>query len=369
MSITISRPTNVEFSRSLPANVPFVTKYTGFSRIKAIAFEALPLVAMVSPQFAYAGNFAGLTINSITDLRAGRKTVAVVGAAFAAGFYAKPLETSQLMHSISAIKNAASALKQLYNKHFIEAGKSILKSGSSVAFVGALATGNPQMVAISLVAQTAFSLHRAYQFHQKGREYETMINAAIAGFNGFTAYNLRSDLLVPSEKYEAAFVELKNWAFEKQSQVVNAVSQFSITKAKEWAAVQVSSCKTTLEGLKVEDMKSWALDNVNKFAALLKASLNDLFQTIDLNDDQELVDLFDADIGTINQEIVRSEKIKKALQEKDFSVEEDYYDETWTVVHLFLVYAKLVTTSKKFEILEDNWNQILENLQSHISFE
>lgn len=235
--MTIYFPTNVEFSRNLPANNLKIQKAPGSYRIAQVAFEALPLVSMYSPKLGFAGNIAGLALRDASNLKKGHKLSALTGAIYATVLCAKPLETAQVTYAVSAIVDIAKGVQQLYNKQFSNAGKSLLSIGFNIIYLGALATANPQMIAISVVAQAAFSLHRAYQYNQKGLIVEALINTVISGFNGVTAYNLRSDIFVPKERYQAAFVELKDWALEKQTQIAQAISQFNIAEAKDWVVI------------------------------------------------------------------------------------------------------------------------------------
>lgn len=290
--------TNMQYSRSLPVNIlpipvvdpkaanvknikkkgavkvlPTTPVSDAIERAGRIAFEALPLVSMVSPQLAFAGNFAGLSVRTLISLKNNNKFEALVITASAVSFYARPLLTAQVLHGASGVINLGKAVQELCTKQFAAAGKSLLLSAYSIVYVGVLTTANPQLIAISLVAQAVFSFARAYQFG-KDSKYEAAINATIGSLTAFAAYDRRADLLVPSEKYQAAFIEFKDAVVSKANEVIATLSQIEVTN-------HVNTAKATLQNIKFEDVKGWVQENVNLATEFVKTSFKNTFQVIE----------------------------------------------------------------------------------------
>lgn len=293
---------NIHTSRSLPENVPGLHHTWGARRIVTIAYEALPLVSMISPQLAYKGNLAGLTIAALGSLKNNHKLYAILTAATAYAFYVNPMDTSQVLHSASGVVSVANSISYLAQGNFKQASYSLLKAGSEIVYVGVLATGNPQFVAISLVAQAVSSFNRASYYCSQGRNVEALTNFAIGQIAAFTAYDQRANLFVPAAKYEAAFTEMKVWATKKTNQLVDTASQITakdvqkwssqyteICKAKlsnvtaqdikDWTVQKTEACKTTLSNITFHDVKDWSLAQLDKFVATFNAALKDLYQS------------------------------------------------------------------------------------------
>lgn len=356
---------NIEFSRSLPStsHPSFIKTKKGkgskvspiFNRAVAVASEALPLVSMVSPQLAFAGNFAGLTVKTLISLKNNNKFDALVTTATAVGFYARPILTAQVLHGASGAINLGKAVQQLLTKQYTAAGKSLLSSGYNIVYVGVLTTANPQLIAISLVAQASFSFIRAYQLGRNSK-CQAAISALIGGLNGFAAYQRRADLLVPSEKYQAAFIEFKAAIVDKANEVVATVSQMDITK-------QATNYKSKLQNIKFEEVTGWVQENVNLATEFVKTSFKNTFQAIDIYAELRKIDVSDEIISVFKKIVAKLEQID------DYYIAKEDFDNFAEDLADSVVVMKKMTTFEKYSIFEDCCKRISSLLEAHVDFD
>lgn len=333
---------NIETMRSIPQILPVpnreapipALKGNILSRTVRVAFEALPLLSLINSSagrfgtlcamgFKVGASLSDIATNSSSTSLKNRIGTAVVVSTQAASFMVLPSITTRVMHCWSAAQNLFDAAKSLSKGNVSEAGKSAAKSLYDITFIAVLATANPQLIVISLVAQAAFHLHRAYQYKCEGMMVEAVINTVTAGVSGGMVYNRRNDLIVPISKYTAAVKEA-GVAFKRQAEAIYLNT--------------VQMIKGLYSAIHFDDVEVKGLHDENEY------TLFNFYQYV-------MEDLA---------------KIYSTLENTDYYLSKREFDETVAEMHETLHYAKMILSHSKYAQLESKAIQIKNHLQKHI---
>lgn len=260
----IIKPENLLDSRALRTAAPN-NKIT-FERATRIAVEAMSLAAVFSARVGYLGNVAILSFSSYTLMQANRTSEAVCHAACAILVYAKPVAAGQVIFGVTGVIRLFQGLSELWKGAGIQtASKNFLLAAYHFTYVGVLATANPQIIAISLVAQTVYSLNKAYNYHTAKNEYEAGFTFAHGALSLLAAFNRRNDLAAPLSAYSNAATQFKDWALAQPNVVQSTVSNITFDGVKNGASAQASSLTSSLSNFSFTGVKDWFVDQTDLF--------------------------------------------------------------------------------------------------------